>query len=62
MRIALTGKMRSGKDTVADYLVEYHNFHRFAFADGIRKVCALAFPTATVHGKPRKLYQGVGVE
>lgn len=60
MRIALTGKMRSGKDTVANYLVDYYDFHRFAFADGIRKVCSLAFPQVTAQGKHRKLYQGVG--
>nr|WP_274377574.1 AAA family ATPase [Desulfotruncus arcticus] len=61
LKIALTGRMRSGKDTVAQYLADIHNFQSFAFADGIRKVCALAFPGMLTQGrKPRKLYQGLG--
>lgn len=60
--IAITGPMRSGKDTVADYLVDMHGFQGFAFANGIKKICALAFPHLMANGKPRKLYQGVGQE
>jgi hypothetical protein len=36
MIIGLSGYARSGKDTVADYLVENYAFKRVAFADGIR--------------------------
>jgi hypothetical protein len=35
--IALSGWARSGKDTVADYLVEHHGYTKVSFADPIRK-------------------------
>ncbi|ACV64587.1 hypothetical protein Dtox_3893 [Desulfofarcimen acetoxidans DSM 771] len=60
MRIAVTGKMRSGKDTVGDYLVRKHNFKKFAFGDAIRSICQELFPETLVKGKPRYLYQAVG--
>lgn len=37
MLIGLTGKKRSGKDTVAARLVEEHGFTRLAFADALRE-------------------------
>lgn len=37
MIIGLSGYARSGKDTVADYLVDNYGFKRVAFADEIRK-------------------------
>lgn len=39
MLIGLTGKKRSGKDTVAARLVEEHGFTRLAFADALREAC-----------------------
>ncbi|ACV61748.1 hypothetical protein Dtox_0843 [Desulfofarcimen acetoxidans DSM 771] len=60
MRIAVTGKMRSGKDTVGDYLVRQHRFKNFAFGDAIRSICQELFPEALAKGKPRYLYQAVG--
>lgn len=61
MKIVLIGKMRSGKDTVADYAVEKYGFTRFAFGDGIRKVCRILFPEQMKNGnKPRSLLQNVG--
>lgn len=60
MKIALTGRIRSGKDTVAEYLRESYGFYRFAFGDGIRDICTKAFPHLLEQGKPRALYQGVG--
>jgi hypothetical protein len=36
MIIGISGYARSGKDTVAKYLVENHGFKRIAFADAIR--------------------------
>lgn len=37
MIIGLVGYARSGKDTVADYLVEHHDYVRQAFADPMRE-------------------------
>ena len=34
--LGLLGKKRSGKDTVANYLVSQHGFTRFAFADALK--------------------------
>jgi len=41
--IGIAGKARSGKDTVGNHLVEYYNFHRYAFADPIKKACCEMF-------------------
>ena len=37
MVIGICGKKRSGKDTIADYLVENNNFSRYSFADPLKK-------------------------
>ena len=37
MIIGLSGYAQSGKDTIANYLVEHHGFTRVAFADPIRE-------------------------
>jgi dephospho-CoA kinase len=60
VKIALTGRIRAGKDTVAEYLQESYGFNRYAFGNGIRDICKRAFPYLLEHGKPRALYQGVG--
>ncbi|MBC9786675.1 AAA family ATPase [Heliobacterium chlorum] len=60
VKIALTGKMRSGKDVAADYLVNHFGFKRFAFGDAIRDICKDLFPDADRNGKPRELYQELG--
>ena len=60
MKIALTGRMRSGKDSVGNYLVTRYGFTRYALGDGIRLVCRLLYPEAVAEGKPRHLYQAVG--
>lgn len=61
MQIALLGKMRSGKDTIAEYAIEKYDYTRFAFGDGIREVCHTLFPEQMKNGnKPRSLLQGVG--
>lgn len=45
MIIGLSGYARSGKDTVADYLVSNFGFERVAFADPIRKIMYDLNPT-----------------
>ncbi|WP_207732391.1 AAA family ATPase [Heliobacterium chlorum] len=60
MKIVLTGKMRSGKDAAANYLVNHYGFKQFAFGGAIRNLCKELFPNADEDGKPRELYQNVG--
>lgn len=60
VKIALTGKMRSGKDTVGDFLKKEYGFRKFAFAEGIKFVCGSLGLEPADDGKPRALYQGVG--
>jgi dephospho-CoA kinase len=43
MIIGLIGNKRTGKDTVADYLVKNYNFKKYAFADQIKKVANTIF-------------------
>lgn len=62
MKIALFGKMRSGKDTVGQILTTEHGFKRFGFGDGIREIIEQYFPEAGAGGKPRKHYQHIGQE
>ncbi len=38
--LMLTGIAGCGKDTVADYLVRHHGFHKFNFASTMKTVCA----------------------
>jgi hypothetical protein len=44
MLIGLTGYARSGKDTVANYLVEQFGYVRMAFADGVREMALALDP------------------
>ena len=60
MKIALFGKIRSGKDTVGKILIEEYGFNRFAFGDGIGEIIQKYFPEAWEGGKPRKHYQHIG--
>ncbi|PEM65297.1 hypothetical protein CN613_25470 [Bacillus pseudomycoides] len=60
LRIALIGKMRSGKDSVGGYLVGTKGFQRFAFGTGIKRVVQLLYPEVNLLTKPRKLYQKIG--
>jgi hypothetical protein len=43
MIIALGGKKRSGKDTVANILVKKCGYHRVAFADPLKELCSRVF-------------------
>lgn len=59
VKIAICGKIRSGKDTLAGYFVE-QGLNEFKFAMGIDEIIDKYFPTARVHGKPRRYYQHIG--
>lgn len=48
--IGVTGRARSGKDTLANFLVDNHGFVRLAFADALKEVVAL------VANEPVELY------
>lgn len=59
--IALCGRLRSGKDSVAEYLVANYGYIRFAFGDGLRDVCRRLYPEQFAGGaKPRALLQSFG--
>lgn len=58
IRIGLCGKMRSGKDTVADYLFYEHGFELpAAFGNSLKYYAHLIFPDVPKNPKPRELYQ-----
>ena len=59
--IALCGGMRSGKDTVADYLKSNHGFVGTAFGDALRAVVGTMYPDARTNREEyRKRMQEVG--
>jgi len=59
--IALTGKARAGKDTVANYLVERYGYYRAAFADDMKAFAREIFPWRFAHGrKDREFLQSFG--
>lgn len=47
--IALLGRARSGKDTIANYLVREHGYVRVAFADALKEMALAADPV--VHAR-----------
>lgn len=51
--IGLSGFARSGKDTIADYLVKRHKFTRVAFADPMREALIRLDPWIQMDGMPR---------
>lgn len=59
MNIAITGKMRSGKDVISRYLCEKYGYTKFAFGDELKRYADELFG---VHGggKRRELYQWFG--
>jgi dephospho-CoA kinase len=57
VKIALTGKLRSGKDTAANHLYIRHSFNRVAFGDAMKRCAHEAFPWVSEFSKPRSLYQ-----
>jgi hypothetical protein len=59
MIIGLSGWARTGKDTVANYLVEKHDFVKLSFADPMRKALIALDPIITVSGVYTPLSQAV---
>lgn len=57
MKIAITGRMCSGKSFLAEHLCTKYKFHKFAFAD---KIKALASELFQMKGKDRVLLQTLG--
>lgn len=58
--IALTGRLRSGKDEVAKYLVEKYGYTRFAFGDELKNDFHRRYPEISREPKPRIGYQNHG--
>lgn len=59
-KIALCGKLRSGKDTVANHLHIKYGFDYIAFGDALKKNAHAVFPWVSEFSKPRALYQNFG--
>lgn len=60
MNIALTGKMRSGKDAIGKYLSENYGYERFAFGDELKDDFHRRYPEIPRDPKPRIGYQSHG--
>lgn len=60
-KIALTGKMRSGKSTVAEYISKEYSFERFSFSTALKGYVYEIFGLSDFSGKkPRRLLQDFG--
>jgi len=59
MIIGLSGKFASGKDFIADHLVEHWGFKKLSFAAKLKEVCTDLF---SMQGKDRSLLQAVGMK
>ena len=59
MKLAITGIMGCGKTSIANYLVENHNFKKFSFADDLKLYAAEIFDMKV---KDRKLLQEFGTK
>jgi dephospho-CoA kinase len=60
VKIALCGRLRSGKDTIANHLYLKYGFSQVAFGDALKRVAHETFPWVSEFSKPRALYQSVG--
>jgi hypothetical protein len=60
IKLALCGRLRSGKDTVAQYLTLFYDFQKFAFADPLKRYLHEIFPHVPREPKPRRLLQLFG--
>lgn len=57
IKIAICGKIRSGKDTVSEYLQEKYHMFPFAFADEMKNGFHYTYPHIKRNPKPRRGYQ-----
>lgn len=74
--LGIVGNKRSGKDTVADYLVNNYNFYKLAFADPIKQISKIMFDLdeSQLNGDskelidqrwgitPREIFQKIGTD
>jgi hypothetical protein len=60
IKLALCGRLRSGKDTAAQYLTLFYDFQPFAFADPLKRYLHEIFPHVPREPKPRRLLQLFG--
>jgi dephospho-CoA kinase len=60
IKIALTGKLRAGKDELARHLYIKYGFNRIAFGDALKHNAHETFPWISQSSKPRALYQKFG--
>jgi dephospho-CoA kinase len=60
IKIALSGRLRSGKDTIANHLYIKYGFTSIAFGDALKKNAHDVFPWIYEWNKPRALYQQFG--
>lgn len=58
LKIALIGKARAGKDSVADLLAEHYGFTKYAFGTALKRYYHTLF--GEEDGKPREGYQWFG--
>jgi len=59
LKLALCGKLRSGKDTVAAHLCGSYGFWEYSFATALKDVAKRLYPTK-FNSKPRALLQQLG--
>jgi dephospho-CoA kinase len=60
VKIALTGKLRAGKDVCSNHLYIKYGFNRIAFGEALKKEAHAVFPWISQSSKPRALYQQFG--
>jgi dephospho-CoA kinase len=60
VKIALCGKLRSGKSLISNHLYIKHSFDEVAFGDALKRTVAEAFPWVYGPNKPRALLQQYG--
>jgi len=60
IKIGLTGRLRSGKDSVAAYASTFYDFATYAFGDELKRDYHAKNPDVPRTPKPRKAYQEHG--